>query len=63
VANRYKHNDEWVDIAQRFNLNNNSLINVLRDPFWEGDLRTFRWMECSTKCSRKVVDLEYASNW
>ena len=63
VANRYKHNDEWNNRARSFDLNNSSLTDVLLEPFWEGELRSFRWMECKTKCSRAVVDLEYASNW
>jgi MoaA/NifB/PqqE/SkfB family radical SAM enzyme len=63
VANRYSHNNEWQELASRFNLQQRTLIDVLSDPFWETEFRTFRWQECQTKCSSKVVDEKYATQW
>jgi hypothetical protein len=63
VANRYGHNNEWQTIANQFNLHTQSLTDVLADPFWETELKTFRWQECQTKCNSKVVDEKYATQW
>lgn len=63
VANRYSHNNEWQTIADNFNLHTRSLTDVLADPFWETELKTFRWQECQTKCNSKVVDEKYATQW
>jgi MoaA/NifB/PqqE/SkfB family radical SAM enzyme len=63
VANRYSHNNEWQTIADNFNLHTRSLKDVLVDPFWETEFKTFRWQECQTKCNSKVVDEKYATQW
>lgn len=63
VANRYNHNSEWTDIAGRFDLNKWSLEECLADQFWSTDLQTYKWRECQTKCSAKVVDENYATAW
>jgi len=63
VANRYSHNNEWQTIADNFNLHARLLTDVLTDPFWETELKTFRWQECQTKCNSKVVDEKYATQW
>jgi len=63
VANRYSHNNEWQTIADNFNLYTRSLTDVLADPFWETELKTFRWQECQTKCNSKVVNEKYATQW
>jgi len=44
-------------------LHTQSLTDVLADPFWETELKTFRWQECQTKCNSKVVDEKYATHW
>ena len=63
VANRYNHNNEWQAIANNFNLHNRSLQDVLADPFWETELKTFRWQECRTKCNSRIVNEKYATQW
>ena len=63
VANRYGHNKEWQTIADNFNLHTRSLTDVLADPFWETELKTFRWQECQTKCNSKIVNEKYATQW
>jgi len=63
VANRYNHNSEWQQLADKFNLHNNILENVLVDEFWEKEFQTFRWHECKTKCASSIVDFDYATTW
>ena len=63
VANRYLHNNEWQTLAQRFNLNNKTLIEALADDFWSTDFQSFRWQECQTKCRSDVVTEKYATEW
>lgn len=63
VANRYTHNTEWQEIAERFNLHNRTLTNALTDEFWTGEFHTFRWQECKTKCAAARVDEKYATEW
>ena len=63
VANRYSHNNEWQELAEKFNLQTRNLEEVLVDPFWETELKTFRWQECKTKCNTTVVNQEYATTW
>jgi MoaA/NifB/PqqE/SkfB family radical SAM enzyme len=63
VANRYTHNKEWQELAERFNLQNRLLTDVLTDDFWVGEFETFRWQECQTKCAAGRVDEKYATEW
>jgi MoaA/NifB/PqqE/SkfB family radical SAM enzyme len=63
VANRYSHNSEWQTIADRFNLHDRTLTDVLTDEFWQTELQTFRWQECQTKCATGRVDEKYATEW
>ena len=63
VANRYSHNNEWQELAEKFSLQTRNLEEVLVDPFWETELKTFRWQECKTKCNTTVVNQEYATTW
>jgi hypothetical protein len=63
VANRYSHNSEWVELSRRFSLHNKSLIEVLADPFWQGEFKNFSWTECRTKCNKAVVNQQYAIEW
>lgn len=63
VANRYSHNNEWQQLADQFDLQKRSLTEVLADPFWRTEFKTFRWQECQTKCSSAVVDEKYATRW
>jgi len=63
VANRYGHNNEWQTLAEQFNLNHTTLEQALAHEFWTGEFQTFRWQECQTKCSSRVVDEKYATEW
>jgi len=63
VANRYNHNSEWQQLAEKFNLHKKTLTNVLADPFWNNEFQAFRWQECQTKCASSVVDKNYATSW
>ena len=63
VAKRYQHNREWQDLSNYFDLNQDTLVNVLADEFWETDFKTFKWQECKTKCKKSAVNQEYATSW
>lgn len=63
VANRYSHNNEWQRLAERFDLNQRTLEQVLKDNFWSEEFQTFRWQECQTKCRATNVDEKYATEW
>jgi hypothetical protein len=63
VANRYSHNSTWQELAQRFNLKDKTLDEVLADPFWTAEFQTFKWQECQTKCNEAIVDENYATAW
>ena len=74
--NKLTHNDrsiEWKNsfFAQHrdhFNLRHRSLNDILEDPLWHKCSVGFRdpdktWVECSMKCSRDLVDENYAVGW
>jgi hypothetical protein len=63
VANRYSHNTEWQQLANRFDLKQRTLAEAVLDPFWTTEFRQFRWQECKTKCTKAVVNQDYATNW
>jgi MoaA/NifB/PqqE/SkfB family radical SAM enzyme len=63
VANRYNHNNEWLELAKTFDLNKKSLDLVLSDPFWDNKFENFSWTECRTKCNISVVNQQYATEW
>jgi len=63
VANRYGHNSEWQQNANRFDLKTRTLTDALTDEFWTGQFQTFKWQECQTKCAASRVDKKYASEW
>lgn len=63
VANRYTHNTEWQEISKNFNLHNRTLTDAVRDKFWEEEFKKFQWQECRTKCTKTVVNQDYATNW
>jgi hypothetical protein len=63
VANRYSHNTEWQQLANQFDLKQCALAEVLSDSFWKEEFQTFKWQECQTKCSSRVVNQDYATQW
>jgi MoaA/NifB/PqqE/SkfB family radical SAM enzyme len=63
VANRYSHNNEWLDLGRSFNLNKKPLDLVLKDAFWDEKFENFSWNECKTKCNISVVNQQYATEW
>jgi MoaA/NifB/PqqE/SkfB family radical SAM enzyme len=63
VANRYSHNNEWLDLGRSFNLNEKPLDIVLKDQFWDEKFENFSWLECKTKCNISVVNQQYATKW
>lgn len=63
VANRYGHNQEWLELGRQFNLRQRDLADVLKDPFWNGRFTEYPWLECQTKCDRARVDYDYATSW
>jgi len=63
VANRYSHNQEWQQQAEKFNLHDRTLEHVLADTWWTTELESYRWYECQTKCASSVVDEKYATSW
>jgi hypothetical protein len=63
VANRYSHNTAWQELAQKFDLHERTLTDVVTDDFWETKFKTFGWQECQTKCAAARVDEKYATEW
>lgn len=63
VANRYSHNQEWQTLAEQFDLHHCTLTEALSDSFWKEEFQTFKWQECQTKCSSKIVNQDYATQW
>jgi hypothetical protein len=63
VANRYSHNTEWQTLAEQFNLHHRTLTDAVADPFWETDLKEFKWQECQQKCNKNIVNQEYSTSW
>ena len=64
VANRYTHNNEWLDVSKnQFDLNQRSLNDVLNDEFWSEEFEIFSRSECRTKCNKAVVNQQYATEW
>lgn len=63
VANRYNHNNEWLELGKAFNLKEKQLDQILNDSFWSEEFENFSWMECKDKCNISVVNLDYATEW
>jgi hypothetical protein len=64
VANRYTHNNEWLDVSKnQFDLNQRSLNDVLTDQYWSEEFEIFSRTECRTKCNKAVVNQQYATEW
>jgi len=64
---------KWEDsffakYRERMNLKNRPFNEILSDPLWNFCSRGWTdssktWVECSTKCSKKYVDADYAVGW
>ena len=63
VANRYSHNSEWQQLAEKFNLKTRTLTDALTDEFWNNEFQSFKWQECQTKCAATRVNEKYATEW
>jgi MoaA/NifB/PqqE/SkfB family radical SAM enzyme len=64
VANRYSHNNEWLEVSKkRFNLNERTLNEVLHSSYWSEEFEIFSRTECRTKCNKAVVNQQYATEW
>jgi len=65
VANRYSHNNQWIDLAQtKFNLHKNKFQKVMADDFWNNKFLDFDSFECKTKCSsNNFKNLDYFLEW
>lgn len=59
----YQHNQHQVDSAEQFNLHHRTLTDAVKDPFWETDLKAFKWQECKQKCNKNIVNQEYSTSW
>ena len=64
---------KWEDsffakYRERMNIKNRTFDEILTDPLWKLCSRGWTdssktWVECSTKCSKKYVDNDYAVGW
>jgi len=62
VANRYGHNEHWINNGKKFNLHTNNLTDVVNDVYWKKDF-TSNSFECNLKCNKDVVNKNYATEW
>ena len=62
VANRYSHNNNWLNLGKKYNLHETNLSEVVSDNFWVNKF-THNSYECTTKCAVSVVDKNYATEW
>lgn len=62
VANRYGHNQHWLNLGSKYNLKQTNLATVVTDEFWKNEF-TKNSYECTTKCSAKYVNKIYATEW
>ena len=62
VANRYSHNNNWLNLGKKYNLHHINLDDVIKDTFWVNEF-THNSYECKTKCAVSVVNKNYATEW
>lgn len=62
VANRYGHNEHWINNGKKFNLHTNNLEDVVNNTYWEKDFSNNSF-ECNLKCNKNVVNKNYATEW
>ena len=65
TALRYPHNAKWNELAEtKFNLYNNTLDQILDDPWWSTEFKQFDNLECKTKCIKsKLLDQAHVTEW
>jgi len=64
TANRYDHNKDIIAVAEsRFNLNNRTLVEILKDEYWSTDFLKFDNLECRTKCTSANFTKEFVTEW
>ncbi len=65
TANRYAHNKQWHQLASdRFNLNNHTFQEIIKDTYWQQEFLQFDSLECTSKCTReKLSDLHHTTEW
>lgn len=65
TANRYEHNQSWLDLAEsKFNLYNSTFEEILADDFWQTDFLKFDSFECQMKCTPdKLSDVHHTTEW
>lgn len=64
VANRYNHN-QWQSFRkEKYNLNNNTITEVLNDESWTQFFNNLEaHSECVNKCNKDNFNKEYATSW
>lgn len=65
VANRYHHNQEWIDRSSKFfNLNQKKFLEIITDTYWSTDFLKFDNLECRTKCTvQRLEDPHHTTEW
>jgi hypothetical protein len=65
TANRYPHNEKWLQQAQeKFNLNKKTFNEIINDTFWTTEFLKFDSLECNTKCTPdRLTDSDHTSEW
>jgi MoaA/NifB/PqqE/SkfB family radical SAM enzyme len=65
VANRYEHNKKWHKMASgRFNLNDKTFTEILKDSYWYNEFLEFDSFECKYKCTpEKLSDSHHTTEW
>lgn len=63
VANRYSHNNDWMEKSKQFDLTIMPLVDVINNEFWSREFENFSWTECKTKCIIAAVNQQYATEW
>jgi len=62
VANRYGHNNKFVDLSKSYNLHNVTLQSVLDLDFYKKNFVNDSF-ECNIKCNKDIVTKNYGTEW
>ena len=64
LGNRYQYDTYSQFLVDELNVKKHGIEKVLNNNYWETFFDNFhRINECKSKCSAKVVNKEYATNW